>query len=121
MNHPITDEQLARYMSGLSSSEETQTVLDSLAEDDEQVEDFLNIVESVEMQLKSEKPQRPTWFRWQYWSAAAAVLLIMGGAVLWMMSRGDVVSFDSAPDYATQDSIDSDTLTCEELPCLILE
>lgn len=109
MKQNITDEQLARYMSGLSDLKEESEVLEALSHDDESIEDFANMVAAVELQLDSERKAKPSIFsRWQYWSAAAVLLLLVGSAVLFW-NRSSVV-INQAPVYAAQDTIDQDSI-----------
>ena len=51
----ISDEALARYISGLSSADEETRVLDFMAESDENVGDLMNIADAVRIQQEAEK------------------------------------------------------------------
>lgn len=109
MKQKITDEQLARYMSGLSDLKEESEVLEALSQDDESLEDFANMVAAIELQKDSERKSKSSVFsRWQYWSAAAVLLIMVGGALLYMSRT--FTEIDQAPVYAAQDTIDQDTI-----------
>ncbi len=102
----ISDELLARYLSGKATPEEESAVLDYLSENDERVEDLLAMSAAVEQfgkqEVEQKKHVRPLW---PALSAAASVALLIGvGIAIWHNS-GDSVSIDQAPAYATQDSI----------------
>jgi hypothetical protein len=77
-NHDISDELLAKYLSGKASPEERETVLAYLAENDERVEDFANMTAAVELQCDAEaamiKRQRTVRRMWVGLSAAAVVI-----------------------------------------------
>ncbi len=93
-NHNISDELLAKYLSGKATPEESEVVLAYLAEHDERVEDFASMVAAVELQRDAEaamKTRRRTLRRmWVGVSAAAAVVLaVCFFAVRTMQPRSD--------------------------------
>ena len=57
-NKHISDELLAKYLSGKASAEEEEWVLDYLAENDENLEDFLTMATAAKMQHQGDKLQR---------------------------------------------------------------
>ena len=77
----MSDELLARYLSGKASVEEETAVLDYLAEKDENLDDFLNITASIELQKSKGKPNvySKFWkkFGWSISAAAAVAALII--------------------------------------------
>lgn len=81
----MSDEQLAKYMSGKASPEEEAVVLDFLAENDENLDDFLNMTVAIELQQGQEKKGTAgkTWKKiaWGVSSAAAVAVLIIVGVL----------------------------------------
>ena len=77
----ISDELLAKYLSGSTTPEETEQVLAYLADNDENIEDFSTICEAVECQHDAEKSVHQRRLRrrilWIGSSAAAAVAAII--------------------------------------------
>ena len=110
MQSKVTDEMIARYMSGQATPDEDAAVLDYLAESDEHLDDFLAMSASVEQfgndEKKTEKRVRPLW---PALSAAASVALLIGvGFALWNNSQtGSNIGIDAAPSYAEQSVIDT--------------
>jgi ferric-dicitrate binding protein FerR (iron transport regulator) len=115
----ITDEMIARYLSGKATPEEEAVVLDYLAESDENLDDFLAMSAAIELNSKESKENAPAELStfnfqlstqrkrplWPALSAAASVALLIGvGIAIWHNS-GDNVGIDPAPAYAEQDSI----------------
>lgn len=119
MQVKVTDEMIARYLSGKATPEEESAVLDYLSENDERFEDLLAMSAAIELNSTESKenasvklspftshlsPQRKRPL-WPALSAAASVALLIGvGIAIWHNS-GDNVSIDPAPAYAEQDSI----------------
>ena len=110
MKKEVTDEQLARYMSGQSSPDEVAEVLDYLSQDDEKIEDLLNMATAVELQSKQQPKRLQLWPLWKY--AVAASILLLVGIGFFMRSN---LSTEQAPTYATYDTIDSDSIPTELL------
>ena len=104
-NKHISDELLARYLSGKATPEEESAVLDYLSESDERVEDLLAMSAAIETtkQQDDKTKVRPLW---PALSAAASVALLIGvGIAIWHNSASNGVNIDPAPAYAEQDSI----------------
>lgn len=107
MQSKVTDEMIARYLSGKASPEEEVVVLDYLSESDEHLEDLLAMSVAVEVN-KEEEPKRQTRPLWPAISAAACVALLIGvGIALWHNSMSNGVNVDPAPSYAEQDTMDT--------------
>ena len=102
----MTDEMIARYLSGKSSPEEEALVLDYLSESDEHLEDLLAMSAAVEVN-RGEAPKQQTRLLWTTISVAASVALLIGiGITIWHnSSTGSNLSVDPAPAYAEQDTI----------------
>ena len=96
-NKHISDEVLARYLSGKATAEEETAVLDYLSENDERVEDLLAMSAAIETcstgveESKSQKVEESKGRR--------------VGIALWHNSASNGVNIDPAPAYAEQDSI----------------
>lgn len=78
----ISDELLAKYISGKASPAETEAVLSYLAENDESLEDFAHICAAVKTQYAANQKDitvQPTMHRRWVWiiSSAAAVALVL--------------------------------------------
>lgn len=97
----ISDEALARYISGVSSTDEEARVLDFMAESDENVDDLLNIADAVRIQHEYEqrsgtlmnaddgrKKTRRFVLRPLYW-AAASLLVAVSILGLWRFGTRD--------------------------------
>lgn len=112
----ISDEQLARFLTGQATSDEASLVQDACAQSDESMEDILNMVAAIELHQKnaSGKVRPAARSVWRYWVAAAVLLLLVGSVSLHYYLRPDT-NMDEAPVYATQDTIDTDTVTEQEL------
>ena len=116
-NRHITDEQLARYLSGRATPEEEAAVLDYLSESDEHLDDFLAMSAAVEVNKAGEHKRhiRPLW---PSLSIAASVILFLCIGLPFLQqspsgsSSGSTLSVDNAPSYATTDTIID--LDCEE-------
>jgi hypothetical protein len=113
-NKHISDEVLARYLSGKATAEEETAVLDYLSENDERVEDLLAMSAAIETTRQQDdkttrlRDNKTTRVRplWPVISAAASVALLIGvGIAIWHNSTSDGVNIDPAPAYAEQDSI----------------
>lgn len=74
-NKHISDELLAKYLSGKASAEEEERVLDFLAEKDENLEDFLTMTTAAKMQHEEEKNSEKRQHYWIKWVAAAAAVV----------------------------------------------
>lgn len=107
MQVKVTDEMIARYLSGKATSEEESAVLDYMSENDEHLEDLLAMSAAIESsRLRDIKTTRVRPL-WPVISAAASVALLIGvGIAIWHNS-GDNISIESAPAYAEQDTIDT--------------
>jgi anti-sigma factor RsiW len=121
-NKHISDEVLARYLSGKATAEEETAVLDYLSESDERVEELLAMTAAIETTRQQDdettrrRDNKTTRLRdnkttrvrplWPVISAAASVALLIGvGIALWHNSASNGVNIDPAPAYAEQDSI----------------
>ena len=102
----MTDEMIARYLSGKSSPEEEAVVLDYLSESDEHLEELLAMSAAVEVN-KEEEPKRQTRLLWTAISVAASVTILIGvGISLWHGGySGSPVGIEPSPAYAQLDSI----------------
>ncbi len=89
----ISDELLAKYMSGKASSEEEEAVLQYLAENDEHLDDFLNMVAAVELQRGKKKSieNKNVWKRvlWTASAAAAIAVLVVVGVFAFHHTEDD--------------------------------
>lgn len=74
-NKHISDELLAKYLSGKASAEEKERVLDYLAENDENLEDFLTMATAAKMQRQEEQIPEKHHHYWIKWAAAAAAVV----------------------------------------------
>lgn len=106
----ITDEQLARYLSGRATPEEEAAVLDYLSESDEHLDDFLAMSAAVEVN-KAGVHKRHVRPLWPALSIAASVILFLCIGLPFLQqspsgsSSGSNLSIDHAPSYATTDTI----------------
>ncbi len=104
----MTDEMIARYLSGKATPEEESAVLDYMSENDERVEDLLAMSAAVEQfgkqEVEQKKHVRPLW---PALSAAASVAILIGvGVTLWHNSQSGIdMGVDPAPAYATCDTL----------------
>ena len=77
-NKHISDELLAKYMSGMATPEEEEAVLAYLAENDDNLDDFIHINEAVVLNnLVAANKNRKRKRIIRYVSAAAAVALLL--------------------------------------------
>lgn len=113
----ISDELLAKYLSGQCTEAEETEVLDYMAQSDENIDDLTNIVAAIEAQKKATTlaPKKETR-SFIPWSAAASVLLLLG--LTWFFTtRNNGMQMYQSPAYAEQDTIDmTDSITSEMLP-----
>ena len=102
----MTDEMIARYLSGKATPEEESAVLDYMSENDERVEDLLAMSAAVE-QYKETRQRQKVRSIWPVFSAVASVILLLGfGITLWHTSQSDSeMNIEHAPAYAEQDSV----------------
>ncbi len=79
-NKQISDELLTKYMSGKATPEEEEIVVDYLAENDGNLEDFKNITEAVVLnnRMDAEKPKRNRIIHFATAAAAVALLVMVG-------------------------------------------
>ena len=107
-NKYISDEQLAKYMSGMASPEEEAAVLDYLAENDDNLKDFIHINEAVVMNnLVETKERRKRKRVVRYISAAAALALLVIVSLFAIHrfdNRNDQFAQEQAPSLGTTDS-----------------
>lgn len=77
----ISDELLAKYLSGKTSKEEEEIVLAYLSESDENVDDLLNMSAAVELHHSKQKKnvEKRNRFLWAASAAAAIIVLIVVG------------------------------------------
>lgn len=108
MQANVTDEMIARYLSGKATSDEEAAVLDYMSENDERLDDLLAMSAAVE-QSRKQKTEHKSRIRplWPALSAAASVALLIGvGISLWHNSQsGSELGVDPSPAYATQDTL----------------
>lgn len=82
----LSDETLARYISGKSSADEEADVLDYMAESDENVDELLAVAEAVDQQRKAEKEalkkRKTIMLRPVLYVAASLVILFLVN-VIW--------------------------------------
>ena len=113
----ISDELLAKYLSGQCTEAEEAKVLDYMSQSDENIDDLTNIVAAIEAQKKAAvlAPKKETR-RFIPWSAAASVLLLLGLA--WFFTtRNNGMQMYQSPAFAEQDTIEmTDSITSEMLP-----
>ena len=113
----ISDELLAKYLSGQCTEAEESEVLDYMSQSDENIDDLTNIVAAIETQKKTTRLATKTVTRrFIPWSAAASVLLLIGLA--WFFAtRNNGMQMYQSPAFAEQDTIDmTDSITSEMLP-----
>ena len=113
----ISDELLAKYLSGQCTEAEESEVLDYMSQNDENIDDLTNIVAAIEAQKKATShATKKATRRFIPWSAAASVLLLVGLA--WFFtSRNNGMQMYQSPAFAEQDTIEmADSITSEMLP-----
>ena len=113
----ISDELLAKYLSGQCTEAEESEVLDYMSQSDEHIDDLTNIVAAIETQKKTTRLATKTVTRrFIPWSAAASVLLLIGLA--WFFAtRNNGMQVTQSPAFAEQDTIEmTDSITSEMLP-----
>lgn len=113
----ISDELLAKYLSGQCTEAEESEVLDYMSQSDENIDDLTNIVAAIETQKKTTRLATKTVTRrFIPWSAAASVLLLIGLA--WFFAtRNNRMQVTQSPALAEQDTIEmTDSITSEMLP-----
>ena len=113
----ISDELLAKYLSGQCTEAEEAEVLDYMSQSDENIDDLTNIVAAIETQKKTTRLATKTVTRrFIPWSAAASVLLLLGLA--WFFTtRNNGMQVTQSPALAEQDTIEmTDSITSEMLP-----
>ena len=113
----ISDELLAKYLSGQCTEAEEAKVLDYMSQSDENIDDLTNIVAAIEAQKKAAvlAPKKET-HRFIPWSAADSVLLLLGLA--WFFTtRNNGMQVTQSPALAEQDTIEiTDSIISEMLP-----
>lgn len=113
----ISDELLAKYLSGQCTEAEESEVLDYMSQSDENIDDLTNIVAAIETQKKTTRLATKTVTRrFIPWSAAASVLLLIGLA--WFFAtRNNGMQVTQSTAFAEQDTIEmTDSITSEMLP-----
>lgn len=113
----ISDELLAKYLSGQCTEAEELEVLDYMSQSDENIDDLTNIVAAIEAQKKATSlATKKETRRFIPWSAAASVLLLVG-LVWFFTTRNNGMQMTQSPALAEQDTIDiTDSITSEMLP-----
>ena len=106
MQTNVTDEMIARYLSGVASPDEEAAVLDYMSENDNRLDDLLAMTAAIE-QNEGVKQRKRVRSLWPAISAAACITLLLGvGLSLWHHSMtGNTMGVTPAPAYAEQDSI----------------
>ncbi len=113
----ISDELLAKYLSGQCTEAEESEVLDYMSQSDENIDDLTNIVAAIEAQKKAASlATKKETHRFIPWAAAASVLLLVGLA--WFFTtRNNGMQMTQSPALAEQDTIEmTDSITSEMLP-----
>lgn len=113
----ISDELLAKYLSGQCTEAEESEVLDYMSQSDENIDDLTNIVAAIEAQKKAASlATKKETHRFIPWAAAASVLLLVGLA--WFFTtRNNGMQVTQSPALAEQDTIEmTDSITSEMLP-----
>ena len=113
----ISDELLAKYLSGQCTEAEEAEVLDYMSQSDENIDDLTNIVAAIEAQKKATSPAtKEETHRFIPWAAAASVLLLVGLA--WFFTtRNNGMQVTQSPAFAEKDTIEmTDSITSEMLP-----
>lgn len=105
-NADISDEMIARYLSGKASPEEEAAVLDYLAESDERLDDILAMSAAAEIN-REEKQMHHIRPLWPTLSIAASVILFLciGLPFLQQSPTGNNIGVDHAPSYTTTDTM----------------
>ena len=115
MQVKVTDEMIARYLSGKATPEEESAVLDYMSENDERLNDLLAMSASVEQfggqQFEQKKRIRPLWTALSI--AASIALVICITIPLWkteqsqpsLIATEHTLHAEEAPLYATCDTI----------------
>ena len=118
MQVKVTDEMIARYLSGKATPEEESAVLDYLSEKDEHLEDLLAMSAAVEQfggqMVEQKKRIRPLWTTLSI--AASIALLICLTIPLWrtdspqpsLTATEHTLHTEEAPLYATCDTINDE-------------
>ena len=106
MQTNVTDEMIARYLSGVASPDEEAAVLDYMSENDNRLDDLLAMTAAIE-QNEGGKQKKRIRLLWPAISAAACVALLLGiGVAFWHHDMaGNNMGVTPAPAYAEQDSI----------------
>ena len=111
----VTDEMIARYLSGKATPEEESAVLDYMSENDEHLEDLLAMSAAVEQfggqKVEQKKRIRPLWTALSI--AASIALVICITIPLWkteqsqpsLIATEHTLHTEEAPLYATCDTI----------------
>ena len=113
----ISDELLAKYLSGQCTEAEEAEVLDYMSQSDENIDDLMNIVAAIEAQKKAASlATKKETRRLIPWAAAAFVLLLVGLA--WFFTtRNNGMQVTQSPAFAEHDTIEmTDSITSEMLP-----
>ena len=102
----VTDEMIARYLSGQASPDEEAQVLDYLSESDERLDDLLAMTTAAEL-FEKKSPKRQSRPLWPKITAAASIALLIGfGIAIWHNNQhGLEMGITPAPSYAEIDSI----------------
>ena len=113
----ISDELLAKYLSGQCTDAEEAEVLDYMSQSDENIDDLTNIVAAIEAQKKAASlATKKETRRFIPWAAAASVLLLVG--LPWFFTtRNNGMQMYQSPAFAEQDTIEmTDSITSDMLP-----
>jgi hypothetical protein len=123
MQVDMTDEMIARYLSGKATPEEELAVLDYMSENDEHLEDLLTMSAAIEASRQGCHKSKKVQPLWPALSAAASVALLIGvGITLWHNSQsGSSVGIDPAPAYGEQVCIDPAPAYAEQDSIMVME
>lgn len=93
--HNITDEQIARFLSGTASEEEKNAILEYMSQSDENIDELMSIADAVQAQRNNHQAVKPSGNRTVAWRIAAsvAVILLAGGA--WILLRDHGVDLET--------------------------
>lgn len=86
MMKEVTEELIAKYLSGNTTEEEEALVLDYMGENEEHLDDLLTSVDALREQRKSEMAARRRPVAIYSAAASVAILLVAGG--IWLLKGG---------------------------------
>ena len=109
-NKQISDELLAKYLSDKASAEEEERILCYLAENDENLEDFLTVATAAKMQYQEEQTSEKHHHYWIKWvAAAAAVVAFLLVGVFAFQHNGSDDNYLAEEQHGQDDQITEET------------